>query len=195
MRADRLMSALLLLQARGRMTGRELAEELEVSERTIHRDMEALSAAGVPVYANRGPLGGWQLHDDWRADVPGLNEAELLALLMAQPRGIGESHLAADGERALAKLMASLPENLREQAVKLRTRLHVDTSEWGGREDDLEPAQPEHQTAHGDEPLERELKADEEHQEHDAELGDAGNARGVGNAHPVEERCGRGERA
>src|SRR5262249_57188346 len=75
MRAERLMSALLLLQSRGQMTGRELAQKLEVSERTVHRDMEALSAAGVPVFAMRGAHGGWQLDEDWRTQVPGLDEA------------------------------------------------------------------------------------------------------------------------
>ena len=86
MRADRLLSALLLLQANRRMTGRELAARLEVSMRTVHRDMEALSAAGVPVLALRGAQGGWELAGDWRAPVPGLDETELRALLMAQPR-------------------------------------------------------------------------------------------------------------
>ena len=66
MKAERLLSILLLLQARGRLTGRELAERLEVSGRTVHRDMEALGAAGVPVFALRGARGGWQLDEDWR---------------------------------------------------------------------------------------------------------------------------------
>ena len=70
MRADRLLSLLLLLQARGRLTGRELAKQLEVSGRTVHRDMEALSAAGVPIYALRGSQGGWQLDEGWRTQVP-----------------------------------------------------------------------------------------------------------------------------
>src|SRR2546425_6619702 len=89
MKADRLLSALLLLQAHRRLTGRELARRLEVSARTIHRDMDALSAAGVPVFALRGARGGWQLDEDWRTRVPGLDESELRALLMAQPRMIG----------------------------------------------------------------------------------------------------------
>ena len=74
MRADRLLSALLLLQAHGKLTGRELAARLEVSPRTAHRDMEALSAAGVPVLALRGARGGWQLDEEWRTQVPGLDE-------------------------------------------------------------------------------------------------------------------------
>ncbi len=132
MKADRLLSALLLLQARGRVTGRELAERLEVSGRTVHRDMEALSAAGVPVYALRGSRGGWQLDEDWRTQVPGLDEAELRALLMAQPRVLGDPRLAAAAERALGKLMASLPVSMRAQANSIRQRLHVDTTGWRG---------------------------------------------------------------
>lgn len=130
MRADRLLSMLLLLQAHVRMTGRELAERLEVSERTVHRDMEALSASGVPVFAVRGAQGGWQLDAHWRTQVPGLDEAELRALLMAQPRIIGDARLASAAERALEKLMAALPTSLREQAASIRQRLHVDTTGW-----------------------------------------------------------------
>jgi predicted DNA-binding transcriptional regulator YafY len=132
-----LLSALLLLQAHDRMTGRELAERLEVSQRTMHRDMEALSAAGVPITALRGQQGGWQLQKGWRTQVPGLDEAELSALLMAQPRGLREPKLVAAAERALGKLMASLPGNMREQAVAMRERLHVDSTDWRPVNDDL----------------------------------------------------------
>ena len=137
MRADRLLSILLLLQARGQMTGRELAERLEVSERTLHRDMEALSSSGVPVFALRGVHGGWQLDENWRTQVPGLNESELRALLMAQPRMIGDPRLAAAAERALDKLMAALPVPLREQAASMRQRLYVDATGWHGTNEDL----------------------------------------------------------
>ena len=137
MRADRLMSALLLLQARGQMTGRELAVKLEVSERTVHRDMEALSAAGVPVFAMRGARGGWQLDEDWRTQVPGLDEAELRALLMAQPRALGDKRLAAAADRAIGKVMAALPEPLREKASSIRDRLFIDTTGWRGTSENL----------------------------------------------------------
>lgn len=135
-RADRLLAALLLLQAHGRLTGRELAKRLEVSARTVHRDMEALSAAGVPVFALRGARGGWQLDEGWRAQVPGFDEAELRALLMAQPRVIGDARLSRAAERAVAKLIAALPVAQREQAASIRQRLHVDTTGWcDGAED------------------------------------------------------------
>jgi predicted DNA-binding transcriptional regulator YafY len=130
LRADRLLSMLLLLQAHGRLTGRELARRLEVSERTVHRDMESLSASGVPIFAMRGAQGGWQLDGNWRTQVPGLDEVELRALLMAQPRVIGDTRLASAAERALQKLMAALPTSLREQAASIRQRLYVDTSGW-----------------------------------------------------------------
>jgi len=128
---------LLLLQGRGRLTGREIAERLEVSARTVHRDMEALSAAGVPVYALRGARGGWQLDEGWRTRVPGLDSAELRALLMAQPRVLGDARLASAAERAIDKLMAALPSSMREQAASIRQRLHVDTTGWSGAPENL----------------------------------------------------------
>lgn len=137
MKSDRLLSVLLLLQARGRVTERELAERLEVSQRTVHRDMEALSAARVPLSAVRGSQGGWELEKDWRTQVPGLDEAELSALLMAQPRAIGNPQLAAAAESALNKLMAALPGSMREQAAAMRERLHVDPTGWRGSGENL----------------------------------------------------------
>jgi predicted DNA-binding transcriptional regulator YafY len=129
-RADRLLSTLMLLQAHGKQTGRELATRLEVSERTVHRDMDALSAAGIPIIALRGARGGWQLDDGWRTKVPGLDEAELRALLLAQPRMVGDRNLAAAAQRALDKLMAALPRSLRGRAASIRQRLHVDSAGW-----------------------------------------------------------------
>jgi serine phosphatase RsbU (regulator of sigma subunit)/biotin operon repressor len=137
MRADRLLSALLELQAHGRLTGRELAKRLEVSERTVHRDMEALGAAGVPVFALRGAQGGWQLDEEWRTQVPGLDEVELQALLMAQPRIVGNVQLAAAADRALNKLKASLPASLRQHAASIQQRLYVDPSGWSGSSENL----------------------------------------------------------
>src|SRR5262245_31910860 len=137
MRADRLLSALLLLQAHGRLTSRELAKRLEVSERTMHRDMEALSASGVPVFAMRGSHGGWQLDEGWRTQVPGLDEAELRAFLMAQPQVVGDQRLVHAAERALAKLIAAMPVPLRERAASIRQRLHIDTTRWYGTVEDL----------------------------------------------------------
>lgn len=119
------------------MTTRDLARRLEVSERTVHRDMEALSAARVPIYALRGVHGGWQLDEHWRTQVPGLDEIELRAFLMAQPRVIGNPRLAAAAERALGKLMAAMPDSLREQAASLRQRLYVDTAGWRGTTENL----------------------------------------------------------
>jgi predicted DNA-binding transcriptional regulator YafY len=136
-----LLSALLLLQAYGRLPGRELAERLEVSPRTVHRDMEVLSAAGVPVFAMRGSRGGWQLDEQWRAKVPGLDEVELRALLLAQPRVMGDARLESSAERAITKLMTALPAALRARVVSMRERLFVDPFGWRGTVVDL-PALP-----------------------------------------------------
>src|SRR5262245_38152193 len=126
MRADRLLSILLLLQTRGRMTARDLATRLEVSERTILRDMEALSTAGVPVVAERGIGGGWSLLENYRTNLTGLNLAEIQALFLTQP-----SHLLSDlgmrqaAEGALVKLLAALPNVTRQDAEFVRQRIHV----------------------------------------------------------------------
>ena len=119
------------------MTGREMSQRLEVSLRTVHRDMEALSMAGVPVFALRGARGGWQLDEGWRTEVPALDEAELLGLLMAQPRVVGDDLLAGAAERALRKLTAALPAALRERAASIRQRLYVDTAGWRGTSENL----------------------------------------------------------
>ncbi|MBS1805775.1 MAG: YafY family transcriptional regulator [Acidobacteria bacterium] len=137
MKADRLMSVLLLLQARGQVTERELAEQLEVSQRTIHRDLEALSAARIPVSAMRGAQGGWQLEKGWRTHVPSLDEAELRALLMAQPRTLGNPRMAAAAQSAMNKLMAAMPEPLKAQAAHMQQRLHVDPTGWRGTGEDV----------------------------------------------------------
>lgn len=137
MKATRLLSELMLLQAHGRLSSRELAEKLEISERTAHRDMEALSAAGVPVFALRGSQGGWELAKGWRTKVPGLDEAELRGLLMAQPSALGDPRLAAAAERAFGKLMAALPGSMREQAESIRARLHIDPSGWRPSSEDI----------------------------------------------------------
>src|SRR5437763_3568631 len=128
---------LLQLQANGLLTGREMARRLEVSMRTVHRDMDALSAAGVPVFALRGAQGGWQLDEGWRTQVPGLDEDELRGLLMSQPRLAGDPRLAAAAESALGKLMAALPAAMRERAASIRQRLHVDNTGWRGAGENL----------------------------------------------------------
>jgi predicted DNA-binding transcriptional regulator YafY len=137
MKSDRLLSALLLLQAHGRLSGRELAERLEVSERTIHRDMESLSAAGIPISALRGAQGGWQLEKGWRTQVPGMDSAELNALLMSQPRALGDPRLAAAAERAFQKLLASFSGPMRARAEAIRERLYIDATGWRPSTDDL----------------------------------------------------------
>jgi predicted DNA-binding transcriptional regulator YafY len=137
MKSDRLLSALMLLQAHGRLSSRELAERLEISERTAHRDMESLSAAGIPVFALRGTKGGWELEKGWRTKVPGLDEAELRALLMAQPSALGDPRLIAAAERAFGKLMAAMPGSMRIQAASIRARLHIDPTGWNPSTEDL----------------------------------------------------------
>ncbi|HYZ01969.1 MAG TPA: WYL domain-containing protein [Candidatus Binatia bacterium] len=131
MRGDRLLSILLQLQAGGRLTAKELADRLEVSERTIHRDVEALSGAGVPVYAERGRGGGIALLDDYRTDLTGLTSDEARALFsFGGPQVAGQLGLGSDLEAALRKLLAALPTAQRMGAQRARERLLVDASPW-----------------------------------------------------------------
>jgi len=146
MKAERLLSTLLLLRQHGRLSGHDLARLLRVSERTVHRDMEALRAAGVPVTAPHGPGGGWALDEEWRSQGPGLEEEEFHALLMAQPRIFGDAQLAATAQRALDKLKAALPVPVRDRATCIQQRLYIDTTDWRGTEENLS-ALPEIQDA------------------------------------------------
>ena len=135
MRADRLLSILLLLQTRGRMTARELAEQLEVSERTIYRDIEALSTAGIPVYAERGPGGGCTLLDGYQTRLTGLTEAEVRALFLLNMAGpLADLGLSKALDDALLKLSAALPAAQRHGAEQVRQRIHLDTTESQGEE-------------------------------------------------------------
>src|SRR6202167_3942074 len=136
-KSGRLLSTLMLLQAHGRLSTRELAERLEVSQRTAHRDMEALSAAGGPILALRGSQGGWELARGWRTKVPGLDDAELSALLMSQPSALGHPSLAAASERAFGKLLAAMPQRMQTQAASIRARLHIDPVGWHPTSGDL----------------------------------------------------------
>lgn len=136
MRADRLLSIVLLLQANHQMTSRDLASRLEVSERTIHRDMEALSGAGIPVTAARGSGGGWSLLGDYRTSLTGLNEAEVLSLFLTKPaKLLADLHLDKAADGALLKLSASLPSTFRQGAERARQRIYVDVSGWSRREE------------------------------------------------------------
>ena len=131
MRADRLLSILMLLQARGRMTAQELGRELEVSERTIYRDMDALGAAGVPVYGDRGPEGGFALLDSYRTNLTGLTEKEVRALFMLSiPAPLRELGVSDELRSALLKLAAALPAPRRAEPELVRQRIHLDSTWW-----------------------------------------------------------------
>jgi len=130
-RADRLISLLMLLQTNGLMTAQELADRLEVSPRTIYRDLDALSASGVPVYAERGPQGGCSLLDSYRTNLTGLTDKEVRALFMFTVPGL-LADLGADkaSQAALLKLTAALPAPFRPDVDKVRERILLDTAVW-----------------------------------------------------------------
>jgi len=138
MRADRLLSILLLLQTRGRVTASKLADMLEVSERTIYRDLDALSAAGIPVYAERGPGGGCTLTEGYRTNLTGLTEAEARTLFISTLAGpMGDLGLGKAREDALLKLLAALPSVQQQHAEHARERILLDPVGWFQHREDV----------------------------------------------------------
>jgi predicted DNA-binding transcriptional regulator YafY len=137
MRASRLLSLLLLLQTRGRMTAQALADELEVSVRTIYRDVDSLHAAGVPLYGDAGRAGGYQLLDGYRTRLTGLTSDEAESLFLAGlPGPAAELGLGSVLAAAQLKLMAALPAELRDRAERISSRFHLDAPSWYSDTDD-----------------------------------------------------------
>ncbi|HTX58604.1 MAG TPA: YafY family protein [Verrucomicrobiae bacterium] len=130
MKADRLISLLLLLQSGQRRPARTLASALEVCERTIYRDVEALCAAGVPVYAERGPEGGISLSDGYRRALTNFSEDEIRALFVSGASPLADLGLAGGLDRALEKLRGGLGDLQRRAAEKARSRVHLDQRRW-----------------------------------------------------------------
>lgn len=131
MLASRLLSILLTLQAKGQATARELAERFEVSVRTIYRDVDELSAAGVPIYAEKGRNGGFRLLDGYRTRLTGLNRDEAEVLFLAGlPGAAAQLGLGEALQRMRLKLLAALPDQTRGVAERVGARFHVDPVSW-----------------------------------------------------------------
>lgn len=131
MRASRLLSIQMMLQARGRLSARELADALEVSVRTLYRDVDQLSAAGVPIYAERGRNGGFALLEGWKTTLTGLTATESQAVFLSGLHGpAAQLGLAQEAESARLKLLAAMPAPTRDTAQQFSARFHFDPLDW-----------------------------------------------------------------
>lgn len=129
MRADRLLSLMLLLQTKGRQTALDLSEQLEVSLRTIYRDLDALSGAGIPVYTQSGPNGGVFLDEHYRVSLNGLSREDVQALFLISEAGPLKD-IGLGKSDTLLKLFAALPSVHRDEVERLRQRLYIDPANW-----------------------------------------------------------------
>lgn len=132
MRASRLLQMLLLLQNRGRMTSLQLAQELEVARRTVLRDIDALTEAGLPIIVHRGNQGGVELGFNYRTRLTGMSadEAEAMAIILSRPTPeLAELGLASAGARARAKMLESFPDGVREHIDRARGWFRFHTTE------------------------------------------------------------------
>ncbi len=137
MRAERLLSIMLRLQERKKVTARELAKELGVSTRTIYRDMDALSLSGIPIYTQRGEDGGCFLDEAYRVSLTDLNLGELQSLfIMGGTQPLEALNIHQKVEDSLLKLLSSLPTHYQTQAKALQQRLYIDTKRWMQYEDE-----------------------------------------------------------
>jgi len=138
-RAERLVALLFLLQQRRRATAAELATALEVSERTVYRDVESLLAAGVPLYTEQGRTGGIRLMDGWRTRLDGLTAREAAAIFaIGVPEVLAELGLGSALTAARAKVLSTLPAGLRETAEQISSRFHLDAPGWFHRAEEVE---------------------------------------------------------
>lgn len=135
MKSERLIKILIKLQQGGTVTTRRLANELEVSQRTIHRDMESLSLIGIPVYSERGKNGGWRLVDRWKQSLSYLTEKEIISLFLPTPEKIiTELNIDISTKDLKQKLLLSVPDRMRKSASTIWERIYIDTDTWRGSE-------------------------------------------------------------
>lgn len=131
MRASRLLSIQMLLETRGRMSAQALADALEVSVRTLYRDVDQLTAAGVPIYAERGRSGGFRLLEGWKTTLTGLTPSEAQAVFLSGLTGpAAQLGLGTQVETAKLKLLTALPASWRDDAQRISSRLHLDPMDW-----------------------------------------------------------------
>lgn len=138
MRAGRLIAILLWMQNNGKMTSKELAEKLEISERTIIRDMESLSEAGIPVYAERGVHGGWVLSEGYRTNLTGMHADELVSVIVGSSSALlSDLGIKSHYEAAIHKILAAAPADISKGAYLMRQKIHIDGAGWHQMEESL----------------------------------------------------------